>query len=503
VATSFIDNMQPENTDFIREIAWANLKSANKATLDSFQVVLKDHLDILYCQEIIRIIPGKRIVAAGLWGNKEVVAKLFFESRNATRHAQRDAQGIKALLAAGVLTPLLHFQGKAADRRIHVLIFEKISGVSLDRIWQQTQDQPEIIPLMQAVTLELATQHVLGVLQHDLHFKNFIVRDKKIYTIDGGDVEIFDAPLSKKDSLENLALFFSQLGVGKDKLQQTLFQIYAKARGWLIKKADLIWLETALNRWTSKRVEQYNKKIMRSCTAFACEETSRQLTIYDRDVESAEFLTCLKNLDLMIASPAATLLKSGRSATVVKVSIDNRPYIIKRYNIKHMGHWLRRCLRPSRAVKSWRLGLRLSLLGIATAKPIAFVEHRFLGLRGKSYLIMEYVEGEHAGEYFAASVRDTEMGSTTANKIVALLENLAKLHLTHGDLKMTNILFEKQSPILIDLDGMKEHQTLLLFKHFFHKEVKRFMRNWRDRPTIYALFEQPIREMYKRLDMQW
>jgi tRNA A-37 threonylcarbamoyl transferase component Bud32 len=495
--------MRNDRTDFIRELAWRNLKSASRATLEPFQIALKDNDEVLICEEIVRVIPGKRIVAFGTWGTKSIVAKLFYEPRNALRHAQRDAQGIKALLAAGVPTPLLHYQGKSKDRRIHILIFEKIEGTSLARIWQDCQDEPELIPLMQMVTIEIATQHVQGILQHDLHFKNYIVQGKKIFTIDGGDVEIFDTPLSKKESLENLALFFSQLGVGKDNLQQALFQVYAKSRGWPLKKQDLIFLEGALNKWTNKRLENYTKKIMRSCTDFACEESSVQTLIYDREFESAEFLACLKNLDTMISSPAATLMKSGRSSTVVKVSIDNRPFIIKRYNIKNIFHWLRRCLRPSRAIKSWRLGLRLSLLGIATAKPVAVMEKRFLGLRGKSYLLMEFIEGEHSGEYFAGTVRDTDTAATTASKIVAMLENLAKMHLTHGDLKMTNILFAKQSPILIDLDGMCEHRTAWSFKNAFHKEIKRFMKNWRDRPTIYALFEQRVRDMYKRLNMQW
>jgi hypothetical protein len=56
---------------------------------------------------------------------------------------------------------------------------------------------------------------------------------------------------------------------------------------------------------------------------------------------------------------------------------------------------------------------------------------------------------------------------------------------------------------LIDLDGMREHRTFLGFRLAFHKEIKRFMKNWRERPTIYALFEQQVRAMYKRLNMQW
>ena len=74
---------------------------------------------------------------------------------------------------------------------------------------------------------------------------------------------------------------------------------------------------------------------------------------------------------------------------------------------------------------------------------------------------MEYVKGEHSGEYFAGTMRDTASSAATASKIISLFENLAKLLITRGDLKMTNILFDKHQPVLIDLDGMTEHQTFL------------------------------------------
>jgi tRNA A-37 threonylcarbamoyl transferase component Bud32 len=503
VAIRSTDNMQANTTSLIQEIAWNNLKHANRATLEPFQLVLNDSKEVLYCNEIVRVIPGKRLVAFGTWNNKPIVAKLFYQPGQAARHAKREWEGIDALLISGVLTPELYFEGKSKDNRVQVLIFEKILGQNLDYVWQHKTDLESITPLMQALTIELATHHVLGILQHDLHFKNFITRGKKIYTIDGGDLELFQTPLSKKASLENLALYFSQMGIATENFQETLFQAYVKSRGWLVKKQDLVFLKASLQKATNKRLESYSKKIMRNCTAFARQDTIGRTTIYDRNYESAEFFAALKNLDVMMTLPATTLLKSGRSATVVKVNIDGRPLVIKRYNVKGTFHWLRRALRETRATKGWRLGQRLQLLGVPTAKPVAMVEKRFFGLRGKSYLIMEYIEGEHSGEYFAGSIRDTDAAAHSASKVVSLLESLAKLRITHGDLKMTNILFEKETPVLIDLDGMNEHRTAMRFKFLFHKEIKRFMKNWRDRPTIYALFEQRVSEMYKRLEMKW
>ena len=62
---------------------------------------------------------------------------------------------------------------------------------------------------------------------------------------------------------------------------------------------------------------------------------------------------------------------------------------------------------------------------------------------------------------------------------------------------MTNILIalsphaanEKQ-PVLIDLDGMREHGSLFSFKRAFKNEIQRFMENWKNYPAVYDLFEK-------------
>lgn len=320
-----------------------------------------------------------------------------------------------------------------------------------------------------------------------------------IYTIDGGDLQVSDQPLSKKDSLDNLGLFFSQLGIGTEELQKTLFQIYTRARGWIVKKQDHRNLNTAVLRSTAKRWEQYSQKIMRTCTAFVRQESINQLTIYDRDYESVDFLRLLKNPEAIFSSPDTEMLKAGRSATVVKIKIDGNFYVMKRYNIKNSLHWLRRCLRPSRALSGWRLAQRLRLMGVSTAKPVAFIEKRFLGLRNKSYFIMEYSDSEHAGEFFRNHADDKATCQFVAQQMMTLFEGLARLRITHGDLKMTNILIINQKPMLIDLDGMREHRSHVSFKRAFQQEIKRFMHNWRDNPTVYNMFKLLVDEVCRRL----
>jgi tRNA A-37 threonylcarbamoyl transferase component Bud32 len=501
VAIERIKNMDNNNiSQFIQNLSWSHLRHASRASLEPFQLALAESDDVLFCKEIVRVIPGKRIVAFGTWAGKPVVAKLFYQPRQAPRHLKRECAGIDALVEGGVLTPALYYRGTSKDRRIQILIFERIvDALSLDGLWQTRASIKEMLPLMHAMTIEIATHHVLGILQHDLHFKNFLVNKRGIFTIDGGDLEVFDKPLSKKDSLDNLGLFFSQLGLGTEELQKTLFQIYTRSRGWIVKKHDIANLNAAVLRWTAKRWEQYSKKITRTCTAFVRQETINNLTVYDRDYESGEFLRFLKNPEAIFSWPETELLKAGGSSTVAKIKIDDRFYVMKRYNIKDSTHWLRRCLRPTRAATGWRLAQRLRLMGISTAKPVAFIEKRFVGLRGKSYLLMEYIDSEHAGDFFARNEEDKAASQFVAQQMMALFEGLARLRITHGDLKMTNILICKHKPVLIDLDGMHEHRSMLGFKRAFQQEIKRFMFNWRDNRTVYHMFELLVQEVYRRL----
>lgn len=493
MVTNYIENMK---NDSAQELSWKKLYYADHILPVPFQLRLTDNKELLQCEEIIRIIPRKRLVVFGTWGNKPVVAKLFY-GRGRVKHHQRDALGIELLMKANVPTPQLLYQGSAQQQPIRILLFERILlSMNLYEIWQTKMSIAELLPLMRAVILELATQHVLGILQRDLHLKNFLVTQKKIYTLDGDKISTSDEPLNKKTSLENLSVFFAQLGVGTDDLRQQLYQYYAEARGWIVTTADLNMLHKGVARINQYRWQCYQEKIFRNCTAFVTLRTTCKFAVYDRAYQSSEFLNLLQNPDQAFTAQNP-LLKAGRSSSVVKIKINNHILVIKRYNIKNAWHGLRRCLRPTRAINGWQLAQRLQLLGVSTAKPVACIEQRFLGLRGKSYFIMEYVEGPHLGKYFSIPQIEDEQHEVIAERVVNLFKNLSELHITHGDLKMTNILIaasppaaKEEQPVLIDLDGMQEHRSLFYFKRAFKNEMQRFMENWKNYPAVYSLFEK-------------
>lgn len=482
-------------TNPVKELTGKQIKSAKRLLPVPFQLKLKDYSAPLIIEKIVRIIPKKRFVAFGTFEGKAIVAKCFLESskKNKSNHATRDAAGVNILTTANIPTPALLIQTVDQSNRISILIFERIQDAyNLDWLWQQKSDNEELAPLMRAVTIELATQHVLGVIQKDLHLKNFLIANKKIYTLDGGSIEQFNEPYPKKESLQHLALFFSQLGVGTDALQKELFDLYTQSRGWLNRPNEITFLQESIKKWRLERSARYMKKILRNCSSFSRIEKFTSLTLYDRDYASESFFELLKNPEAPFTNLNTEFLKKGRSSTVIKIKNGDRTFVIKRYNMKNILHWLRRMFRPSRASRSWQLAHTLTHAGIPTAKPIAFIEKHFFGLRHKSYFIMEYVDGKHIGDYFSRYRAEESAYSLMAKRVINLIDSLSELNLTHGDLKMTNIIISQNRPVLIDLDGMQSHRTTGSLHRAIQKELKRFMENWKSLPTVGTLFNKII-----------
>jgi tRNA A-37 threonylcarbamoyl transferase component Bud32 len=477
-------------------ISRQTLAKADYDFASAFILHLPEQEEPLYCEAVVRLIPGKRLVVFGQWKEQPIVAKIFF-SAQAKTHLQRDAAGAQALRAAKIPTPAILYHGSCADPAISVIIFERIAPAeNLDAFWQQHKSSPESEAALRSLTVEIATQHVLGLVQEDLHLKNFLLTPEKIYTLDGASIRSLPGPLSKKQSLENLALFFSQLGIQTNKLQQRLFIAYVEARSWLVEKADLQFLQKTIRQWNVKRWLSYRKKIFRSSTQFAKIKKYRRFILYNRHYHSPLFQKFIHRPDAFLAAPDTVILKAGRSSTVARITLDNRHFVVKRYNLKNPWHQLKRSLQPTRARLSWYIAHQLQFVGVPTAKPVALIENRLFGLRGKSYFVMEYIEGIRADDFFEKNPADSHSSIHAAKKIIALFFNLARLGLSHGDLKITNILFNAhQEPQLIDLDSMREHKSSLGLWHRFRKDIARFLENWQSNPAMHRLFEKLIAEM--------
>ncbi len=474
-------------------VTWKQLYKKPQTVLFPFELQVSTELPSVRCEQLLRLLPKKRMVFAGNWQGVPVIVKIFLQPGRAGQHWAHEVKHLKKLAETGIAMPKLLYCGKSMHDKMPVLITSKIEqAIGLDSLWQRHAFTTYGTRLMEAMTLELATQHVMGVVQNDLHLGNFLLKQQDIYTIDCAAIQFFNEPLSPDKSIDHLALFFAQLGAGTEKLCDALYTLYAKARGWQIKESDFVYLRKKTHLYLRRRLNLFKEKAMRNSTQFSRKSFFNKRIHFDRHYTSPAFLEFLINPESVFQQSNAVLLKNGRSSTVIRVRIGEQDLVVKRYNIKSFSHWLRRCLRMTRAVRCWQRAHVLLHAGIPVAKPVACIEKRFFGLRHTSWFVTEFVEGPDAGQYFATHEATEPHCQRLAKRMVKMLEALAELRMSHGDLKATNIIVHgpehHEKPVLIDLDGVRRHY-LTDQQQILSKELQRLLQNWEHQAAIRALFE--------------
>lgn len=445
----------------------------------------------LRLQQWLRVLPGQRYVAKAEWQGREVLAKLLVGSK-AERHFDRERRGARLLADQGMTTPALIAEGFAADQG-GWLLFDYLAGAqSLEQVWRDVERRPLLSDVQQGVLGEalgaIAQLHARGLWQDDLHLDNLLRHDGQLYLIDGGGVQAQTPgkPLVRDKVLENLGVFFAQLPASLETYIEELLVQYLLVNGEHALPLEALLREVAtVRRW---RLRDYLSKLGRDCSLFSVSRSLGELRVVRREDEPV--------LRELLSAPDAAVeagraLKLGGSATVALVEQPGRQLVIKRYNIKNLLHWLKRCWRPSRAWHSWAEGNRLDFLGIATPRPLAMLELRWLGLRRRSYLITEYT----AGEDIIARFQPYLSGSPPEPELLALDQLFAALlreRISHGDMKGTNLFWEQGRWTLIDLDAVQQHTSGASFARAYAKDRARFLRNWPTDSALYRLLDERL-----------
>jgi tRNA A-37 threonylcarbamoyl transferase component Bud32 len=174
------------------------------------------------------------------------------------------------------------------------------------------------------------------------------------------------------------------------------------------------------------------------------------------------------------------ILKKGNTSYVSRIKWNGKDVVIKRYNHKDLFHSLRHTIKRSRAYRVWLHGHRLTILGIATPRPLAYIESYRGPILWKSYIITEYVNGLKLYDFFRDKKVSNERRARLVSSVEKLLQKMGKYKITHGDLKHTNILITDNGPVLTDLDAMVVHKICWLFQSERHKDMARFLKDIRD-----------------------
>ncbi|MFN3235955.1 MAG: lipopolysaccharide kinase InaA family protein [Pseudomonadales bacterium] len=446
--------------------------------------VEKDQTIDIEFYRILRLLPGKRIVGLARCGDQDILVKIFL-GRQAKRHAGKERRGLQSISQAGVRSPEFYWQASFVDGHGEALATQYLANAtSLQDRWDAAKEDDERVDVLTRAMIIIAKLHNQGVVQKDIHLANFLMNDGRIYTIDGGEVvRKSTPPLPEAASLENLSWFFAQFFPRFDELVQVVMPAYDAVRGWHADPARVIELHAQILRSRDSRKQYYLEKAFRDCTRFHCEKSFSRYLVCERSEYNDEMRQLLAAPDKYIES--GEILKAGNSATVAKVRLGQRDLVIKRYNIKNLGHGITRAFRKSRAWNSWENSYHMEFLGIPSLKPLAMMESRLGPLRGKAYFITEYIEGPDALNYLRGAKNPNGEPEALAN----LLQYLSTSQISHGDLKATNFLMAQDGPVIIDLDAMRQLKDPEQFEKAFNKDLDRFMKNWEDNPELASRFE--------------
>jgi len=438
----------------------------------------------------LRILPGQRYVGKALWQNRLVLVKIFVGNK-AARHYQDECNGARLLGASTLPTPKLLASGRFAQGGW--LLFDYLQhSQSLLSLWQQAAGEPLLSvaqqQLLQEALKTIGALHAQGLWQSDLHLDNLLQQDGKIWLIDGAGMRLSrpGRPLPQRRAEDNLALFFSLFVPELEDFIEPLLPAYRQgnpASGMPVPS-----LLAAITRWRKRRMRSFLKKCTRDCSEFAVQNSASGLCLIRR-AEQPVLAPLLAEADRHIAS--GQRYKQGGSASVSAIDWQGRKLVLKRYNIKGFWHGLRRCLRESRALHSWREAHRLLLSGIATPKPLAVFEQRCLGLRRRAYLLTEHCHGADLIACLAAYHEQPAPGCYI-KALEQLLASLIRARISHGDLKGHNLLWQDDRWYLLDLDAMRQHRCRLSFARAFARDRARLLRNFPENSALHRLLDKRL-----------
>ncbi|GHT83095.1 serine/threonine protein kinase [Betaproteobacteria bacterium] len=453
----------------------------------TFPLALPIENRLLTLVQPLRVLPGKRIVGEGDWAGQRALTKLFIGA-GSKRHYQRERAGVDALIAADIPTPQVITSGAFAGGGYYLLTEFLADAVSLAHVLATAPASAATLARLQDACRLIGQLHANGLEHHDPHPGNFLCHQGHVLIIDGDAVKRSPAPLAPASAHANLALFLAQLPLRFEAQSGALLDAYARP---LPPAATLTAL---IAQARARRLADYLKKTLRPCTLFDVWHTLRRFTAVVRE-QSAALASLLDDPERAIA--AGTLLKNGNTATVARVALGERQLVIKRYNLKNLVHAFSRAWRPSRAWHSWREGHRLSFLDIATPAPLALIEERrpfSLGLlRARAWLISADVPAPSLAERLAALPADAPPPAE-AEALLTLMRTLHTHRISHGDLKASNLLWDGNQIVVIDLDAMTQHTSATRYARAWRRDRARLLANWPEGSELHQWLDRNLPE---------
>ncbi len=117
------------------------------------------------------------------------------------------------------------------------------------------------------------------------------------------------------------------------------------------------------------------RKCLRTNARYLRVKTGKYLAVFDRNFcEGAEPIDFIEQIDALMDK--GQTLKNDKTSYISRLMWNDSDIVVKRYNHRGFIHSLRHTIKGSRARRAWLYAHRLRMLGIATPRPLAYIEQR-------------------------------------------------------------------------------------------------------------------------------
>jgi tRNA A-37 threonylcarbamoyl transferase component Bud32 len=315
----------------------------------------------------------------------------------------------------------------------------------------------------------VARMHDAGICHDDLHPANILVRLEKddrlaLYLIDLGAVRL-GRPLSWKQSQQNLVILNRWFVLRASRSDRYRFwKTYCRQRrrseiGSPLASCHALDLADDLERQTLasnlKFWQRRDKRCLKNNHYYQRVDSPRVTGHAVMDLDASIIAALEADPDAPFSRPGAIFLKNSPSSKVIEmdVTVAGRPrtLVYKRFSVTSWSQPLAALFRPAAALRSWMQGQGFRERGLPTARPLAVLFRRRLGLRREGYLLTEKIDNAQDLHRFLASLHQRPAADQPAilrrqiGQVATVIRELHRRRLSHRDLKAANILVSRDS----------------------------------------------------------
>jgi tRNA A-37 threonylcarbamoyl transferase component Bud32 len=249
--------------------------------------------------------------------------------------------------------------------------------------------------------------HGKGFFHNDLHAGNILIKfnndyfspdkDYSFYLMDLHHVKILKK-LSQRKRLHNLAQLFNSLSSMLTKSDRLGFvKSYGiNALGNIENEQELTnQIESESSRIRKIHYRSRLKRCLKESSNFSRKKLNDMRMFSRKGYDTNSFPALIgKHNNALANNDENVILKNDSKTTLTRFPLKNgeiRSVVVKQYKIACGLCLLKNIFRNSAGRKSWIAGNGLSVYGFNSAKPLALIEKKTLGIVEDSYLIMEDV----------------------------------------------------------------------------------------------------------------